>query len=319
MDWKIPPRTKTESGEWRRVGFELEFSGVDLENLGNIVSDSYGGDLLKESPFSYKVVETSFGDFGLEVDSIQLKDRKYKKFLEDMGFKLEQNEVETVDNTLYDLAKFAVPFELVTPPVPMNRIEELVKIEKALRETHAKGTRASFLYGFGMQFNPECPDLKVETILSYLRSFLVLLDWLKEEIDVDLTRRIFPFINDFPEKYVLKIFENDYEPSMEEFMADYLEDNPTRNRPLDLTCLLAHIDKDFTLSRVKEPELIKPRPAFHYRLPDCRIDEDEWSMALEWNRWIKVEELAGDPEKLKKKCSEYLDKASKRIIPGKLL
>lgn len=281
--------------------------------------DSYGGELRKESPFSYKVVETSFGDFGLEVDSIQLKDRKYKKFIEEMGFELAQDEIEKVDSALYDLAKLAVPFELVTPPVPINRIEELDKIEEALRVSHAKGSRASFLYAFGMQFNPECPDLKVNTILNYLRAFLVLLDWLKEEIDVDLTRRILPFIDDFPEEYVLKVLESSYKPSLKEFMADYLEHNPTRNRPLDLTCLFAHIDKDFTLSRVHEPELIKPRPAFHYRLPDCRIDEDGWSMALEWNRWMRVEVLADDPEKLDKKCSEYLDKASKKIFPDKLL
>ncbi|WP_415719657.1 amidoligase family protein [Maridesulfovibrio sp.] len=319
MNWNIPPRTKTESGEWRRVGFELEFSGVDLESLGKLVEESYGGELRKESPFSYKVLDTKFGDFGLEVDSIQLKDRKYKEFVEAMGFELAKDEIEKVDNTLYDLAKIAVPFELVTPPVPMDKIDELDKIEDALRANHAKGTRASFLYAFGMQFNPECPDLNVSTILNYLRSFLVLLDWLKEEIDVDLTRRILPFINSFPDAYILKILDNDYSPSLEEFMADYLEHNPTRNRPLDLTCLLAHIDKDFTLSKVKEAELIKPRPTFHYRLPDCRIDEDGWSMAKEWNRWVKVEELAGNPEELAKKCSEYLAEASRKIIPGNLL
>ncbi len=319
MEWKVPPRMKTETGEWRRVGFELEFSGVDLDYLAQMVSDNYGGRVIKESPFNYNVSETPFGDFGLEVDSIQLKDRKYRKFIEEMGFELDGEELELVDQTLYDIAKLAVPFELVTPPIPMNRISELTKIETALRSIDAKGSRASFLYAFGMQFNPEVPDLKVSTLLSYLRAFFLQLDWLKEEINVDLTRRILPFINEFPEEYIIKVLDTSYSPDLNQFMADYLEFNPTRNRPLDLTCLLAHIDREFTLERVKEPQLIKPRPAFHYRLPDCRIDEADWSMALEWSRWLEVEKLADNPEELEKRSVSYIENVSRGVFMGNII
>ncbi|MEC9104016.1 MAG: amidoligase family protein, partial [Pseudomonadota bacterium] len=36
------------------------------------------------------------------------------------------------------------------------------------------------------------------------------------------------------------------------------------------------------------------RPAFHFRLPDCRIDEADWSLRGEWLRWLLVEEIAAD-------------------------
>ncbi|MGC9519888.1 MAG: amidoligase family protein, partial [Desulfuromonadaceae bacterium] len=37
---------------------------------------------------------------------------------------------------------------------------------------------------------------------------------------------------------------------------------------------------------------------FHYRLPNCQIDKDNWSLAQSWNTWWVVEELANQPEEL---------------------
>lgn len=310
MEWENPPIIEKEDGTLRHVGFELEFTGVDLTRVGHTLSSIYGGVLKSESPFQHKVEGTEFGDFILEVDSIQLKERSYKQFIEGLGLKLDNKTAEKVDDTFYDLSKIAVPFELVTPPIPIDRINELSKLGEALYKMHCKGTRASFLYGFGMQFNPEVPSLKSKTVLSYMRAFFLLQDWLKNEIDIDITRRIMPFINDFPQKYIIKILQRDYEPSMSQLIDDYLADNPTRNRPLDMTCLFAHIDKERTLSMVDDYKLIKPRPTFHYRLPDCRIDEKDWSLALEWNRWVKVEKLANDEKAIGEMSEAYLQKSN---------
>jgi hypothetical protein len=56
----------------------------------------------------------------------------------------------------------------------------------------------------------------------------------------------------------------------------------------------------------EDRELIKSRPAFHYRLPNCEIDNPNWSIAKEWNYWIEVEKLADDKDKLDKMAKAYL-------------
>jgi hypothetical protein len=52
--------------------------------------------------------------------------------------------------------------------------------------------------------------------------------------------------------------------------------------------------------------LVKPRPAFHYRLPNCMVDEADWTLAEEWNRWVVVERLAYDRAKTGRMSWEYL-------------
>ncbi len=306
MLWNNPPVMTTANGDKRHVGFELEFTGIDLESIGNIICELYGGELETASPFQHKVVNTEFGDFILEVDSQQLKEKRYLDFINKLGITIDENEEQLLDNAMYDLSKIAVPFELVTPPIPIDRIPELSTLNEELFKMQAKGTRASFLYGFGMQFNPELPALDAETILNYLRSFFLLQPWLKEEINVDVTRRIMPFINNFDHEYIAKVLHPEYAPAIKQLIDDYLEYNPTRNRPLDMTCLFAYIDKERTFKKLNDSALVKPRPTFHYRLPDCRIDEKEWSIALEWNRWVKIEELAYNKKEIEKLSNKFL-------------
>ena len=93
---------------------------------------------------------------------------------------------------------------------------------------------------------------------------------------------------------------------LERLIDDYLRHNPTRNRALDLLPVLAHLDRDRVLSQAEGKHLVKPRPAFHYRLPNCMVDEADWTLASEWNRWVMVERLAGDPERLGRMSRRYL-------------
>jgi hypothetical protein len=53
-------------------------------------------------------------------------------------------------------------------------------------------------------------------------------------------------------------------------------------------------------------KLVKARPAFHYRLPNCEIDDPDWRIARDWNYWIEVEKLANDPDKLGSMAADYL-------------
>jgi hypothetical protein len=77
-------------------------------------------------------------------------------------------------------------------------------------------------------------------------------------------------------------------------MRDYLERNPTRNRPLDWLPLFAHLNKDLVFEYPVEKDLIKPRPTLHYRLPSSLIDDPSWSIATEWNKWVIIDDLAAN-------------------------
>jgi hypothetical protein len=58
------------------------------------------------------------------------------------------------------------------------------------------------------------------------------------------------------------------------------------------------IDRERVMSAPVERELIKPRPTWHYRLPNCLIDDPDWSLRDPWREWVRIEKLAADPDAL---------------------
>jgi hypothetical protein len=200
-----------------------------------------------------------------------------------------------------------VPTEVVTPPIPFDEVDIVEDLKNALYDNQAKGTGDSILYAFGLHINPEVPSLQAEVLLSYLRAFLLLYEWILEEADIDFTRRLTPYITPFPEEYITHVLTADYNPNANKLIQDYLHYNPTRNRPLDFTPLLATIDEKLVADNIKEKELVKKRPAFHYRLPNCLVDQPEWSIADEWNIWCMVEYLADDKQKITAMSRDYLE------------
>jgi hypothetical protein len=301
-----PPRRSTADGRPRRVGFELEFSGVAIDEVAEVVAGRVGGSVRTDGPFVRTVDGGRWGDYQVEVDSSLLKDERYKRWVADLGIELSVEQWDNVDTVLLELADLGIPFELVTPPIPLNDLELMDDLAADLHDLRAKGTGASPVYAFGMQFNPEIPDRETGTIVTTVRAFLVLYDWLKSVANVDLSRRIAPYVNRFPDAYVDLVLDPGYRPDLETFARDYLEHNPTRDRPLDLLPLLHHLLGDHVLEAVRDPHLVKPRPTFHYRLPDCRIDEPGWRPSVEWNRWVAVERLAEDPERLGELAADRL-------------
>ena len=206
---------------------------------------------------------------------------------------------DAIDSAVQRLAQVWIPCEIVAPPIPFTKLPELEALRVALCNHGALGTKASVMYGFGFQLNVEVPDRSAETLLRHLQAFLVLYDWLADVVDVDFTRRIGPFINPFPLEYRKKVLDPRYEPNIDTLIDDYLLANPTRNRPLDMLPVFAMIDEHKVAFAAKDAEKVKARPTFHYRLPNCLVDDPAWSIALEWNRWVEVERLAADPKRMR--------------------
>jgi len=194
----------------------------------------------------------------------------------------------------------------VTPPIPWDQLHRLDPLWDALRGAGAGDTHSSVLHAFGLHLNPELPDFEPTTILNVLRGFLLLEDWIMEASDIDLSRLIAPYIRRFPEAYRRKVLTPAYRPTWEEFVDDYLTDSPTRNRPLDLLPIIAHIGAPELASRVEDWPLVSARPAYHYRLPNCELAKPGWTPAADWERWVLVERIAEDPALLSELSKAYL-------------
>ncbi|MEQ8516829.1 MAG: amidoligase family protein, partial [Chromatocurvus sp.] len=110
----------------------------------------------------------------------------------------------------------------------------------------------------------------------------------------------------YPEAYLRELFSQPEPPAREQLIADYLAHNPTRNRALDMLPLFSELDEAAVQASVPD-DRIKARPTFHYRLPNCQIDREEWSLADSWNIWWAVDELAQRHDDLDTLAARYLD------------
>lgn len=305
--FRDPPSLLTDRGTARRVGVEVEFAAVSVADAAEMVKDLYGGEIEPTSRFSVCVKNTKFGDFRVELDSTILLTNRYKELCQKIGVGDEGQ--ETVGDALEAIMKKFVPNEIVCPPIEIAALDELELLRERLHQRGALGTRASLLYAFGFQLNPEAPSLEADVLRDHIAAFLLLYEWIVDVSKIDLTRKMAPFIDAFPEEYRELVVDPNYRPNIGKLIDDYLLYNPTRNRPVDMLPLFAHLDEAKVRAALPETEKVNKRPTFHYRLPNCLIDETDWTFATEWNRWVEIEKLAADTDRLNEMSNAYLDLA----------
>jgi hypothetical protein len=307
------PWGSNPDGDTRRIGIELEMAGVSLETMAEAVRAEFGGRVETDNTFVFRVCESEVGDFQLELDARVLKDRAYRDHLARLGIELDDSDEAALERWLADTAGRLVPHEIVAPPIPVDALPRLDRVRAALQQAGALGTERSVLYAFGLQINIEVHRTDADWLLAVLRSFLLLVEVLKAAGTIDLARRLSPYIRDFPGAFVRYVLDPSFHPDRAALIDTYLAHSPTRNRPLDLLPLFAHLDPERIAAAPVEHELIKPRPAFHYRLPNCEIDDPEWSLARPFNGWVEVERLAADPERLEHLSREYLERPGQAL------
>ncbi|RUO20421.1 alpha-L-fucosidase [Aliidiomarina iranensis] len=302
-----PPSVHTSGDTERRVGVEIEFSGLNLQEATNVLLqylEQHCKECQQSSKGRYEHVISgdSAGDWGIEFDY---------DYLKKIGREAEYNDWrDNAEKGLAWLAESVVPIEIVSPPLPLSRLNEVEGLIEALRKAGAKGSSDSIAYAFGMQLNPELPNLEADTINAHIKSFLCLYDWLLKEISPDISRRISNYIDPFPKAYLELVLKNDYWPDREQLIDDYLKHNPTRNRALDMLPLFRHIDEERVLNTVND-KLIKSRPTFHYRLPGSEIHRPNWGLFKVWNHWVRVEQLAANKSLINEVSEQYLSEINK--------
>jgi hypothetical protein len=305
-----PPRPTTDGGRPRCLGTEIEFAGLDCAVAADLVAARFPGTVQPVDMYRYLIDGTAHGKFVVELDT-QFVHPEEGEDAVSRADKDSQRLGEALESGLRmaigEVTRMYLPVEVIGPPMALDELPALDDLVADLRAAGARGSRDSVVYAFGLQINIDPPSVDAATILAYLRAYLVSADWLRQDIGIDLTRRVLPFIQPFPRSYLRHVLHPEYAPGLETLIDDYLFYNPTRNRDLDLLPLFTWLAPERVKAVVDDPRL-KARPALHYRLPDSRVDDPTWRITHEWNRWaVSVERLAGDPERLRAASAAYLE------------
>ncbi|CAO3449304.1 hypothetical protein [Azospirillum argentinense] len=317
--FRTPPHSTTTDGAPRTVGVEVEFANLDAPSAAAVVRSLYGGALEPEDPHRCRVTGTRLGDFAVELDMRSAHPGKTEE--SDAGplgkavGKAVDGVVEALRPLWGNIGSLVMPFEIAAPPIPIDRLAELEPLFAALSAQGAAGTDASPLFAFGLHLNPQVARTDGDYVLDHLKAFLLLAPWLRREIRVDPTRRLTGFIAAFPVDYAVKVVDPAYRPDLDGLVGDYLEANPTRNRELDLFPLFAHLAPETMAAKLSDPH-VRPRPTFHYRLPNARLGDPDWSLAQDWNRWVAVEELAADRDRLDALGTDFRAFAAREALDG---
>ncbi|MGM0421763.1 MAG: amidoligase family protein [Pseudomonadota bacterium] len=275
----------------RHYGLELEYLGVPLPEAAEIVADITGGTVHEDYSTKFTVKTDDLGDFTIELD-VELAQKISKRAEEqksnpDQGLSIE----ELADYVVPGLLGPVAPSEIVTPPLKLADIAIVEKIVEELRYRGARGTSHSLLYAFGYHINPEVLSIETREIRDTIRAFILLYDWLMTRLDMDVTRKITGFAGPYSEEYARFVLTASYDPDMNHLIEDYIHFNPSRNYALDLLPLFSHIDEDLVASLI-EDSLIKKRPTYHFRMPNCSIDDPDWHVNTALDCWFTVEDLA---------------------------
>lgn len=280
--WELGP---AGSGE-RLMGLEIEFGSLTVEAATNLLGRAFDAEPVFHSRHSAELRIGGHAPFTVALDT------RHALHKADDGLV-----ARLLRDALGDAAALVVPTEITCPPIPLAEAGLLDRIVEALRQGGASGTQAAPHHAFSVQLNPEAAETTPAHVLAILRAYLVVEEHLRAEIDVDPLRSLIGFEARFPLPYQRRILEPGYAPDAAALIDDYVLANPTRNRGLDLLPILAQLDRRRVSARLPD-EKIRARPAFHYRLPNSCVDEPGWSPRTEWRRWLAVERLAVDPERL---------------------
>ena len=317
----LPPMRINNLGLERKAGFEFEFGNLPILQTAEALKQALGGRIDARSPFEAILYDSSLGRLKVERDADILKSVKYRKWLQQLGVEFSPGSLaHEIESNIDSASRMLIPCEVVTDPIPFHQLGKLDILISTLNAMGAEGTQDSFIYAFGLHINPSIPNRSPATLRKYIQAFLLLHTWIIESSNIDITRRFLTkYIDPFPQPYVELVLSNAYAPDTDALIDDYLEFNPTRNRALDMLPILCELDEARVLNAINDDErnLIKGRPAFHYRLPDCKVNVPGWSAATPWNQWVYVEKLAANQALLHELIEAWRDSNEKFSLAPK--
>ena len=283
------PQPDASDGSPRRVGVEIEFGGLDESHAAAIAADLLGGTVHDEGDATRTVSDSALGKLEIYLDSTWRKSRH-----------------EAVRTATETLGRDLIPVEIVTEPIPVSDLPQLSRLCDALREAGAEGTKAGLLNGFGLHYNIQTASDADADICRPLLAYALIESWMRRARPIDQSRAVLPFTDPYPTRLVRALCDLGPDASRADVQDAYLDHAPDRNYGLDMLPVFATFDEQTVRDRMKSHKL-SPRPAFHFRLPESRIDEPDWSLADEWQRWVIVERVAADTDLLRRLIDGWKD------------
>lgn len=275
------PRMCTERGTPRHIGVEIELAGLEEAHLAALLQRRLGGQALCLGEQDWELRGSRLGRLQIYLDFAARKHLQGP--IKDIGLRL---------------GREVIPVEIVTEPLEFKQFRALDGVLDMLRRAGALGTEASLLYGFGLHLNIEAvsPREVVRSLLAYA----LIEPWMRRYHPIELTRATLPFADRYPERLVRALIDLGPQAPIERVIAAYCAATMSRNHGLDMLPLFAALRPDLVDLQAVRGGTVSPRPAFHFRLPDCRISDPQWSLDTEWRRWRLVETVAARPGLLRR-------------------
>ncbi|OWY00152.1 MULTISPECIES: amidoligase family protein [unclassified Thioclava] len=297
------PKPCNAEGKPRRTGVEIEFAGLTEARIAQIAARALGGEAQRSDGQDWEVTGTKLGDLQVYLD-ISLR-KQAGGTLKELGLRI---------------GREVIPVEIVTDPLDREGLLQLSDFLDLLRSEGAQGTGRSLLYGFGLHLNPEIASSNAEDIVRPLLAFALIEEWMRETWPIEATREVLPFTAPYPKKLIEDLARLGPDAALDAVILAYRKHTLSRNHGLDMLPIFCELRPDLIAPEEGKGGTVSPRPAFHFRLPDCRIDDETWSLDNEWKRWWFVETLAADPELLGLMCREWLTaKTEFHLLGGKWL
>jgi len=293
----------------QRFGLELEYHNLELADSLDAVRQVYGdGEVVQCNDYKTELEVPDLGKFTLEMDT------SFMQFLSEQASAAEKEGIykealKLVRDSAESLLEPFVPMEIVSPPLEGEALRKFDDLVTLLRAKGAVGTHHSFRFVLALHLNPEELSQDPDRLRRMMQAFFLLQDWLKNRTRRDSSRWLSQYATLYPHSYGQLLCSKEYAPDFETLVQDYLKYVKDRNTALDMLPLFSHIDET-VLTRLKKSRLVKPRPAYHYRLPDSCVDNPEWTIQHQIELWNKVDQLAEDQEKLADLSALYLTYAA---------
>ena len=282
------PTDQNSAGDPRLTGVEIELGGLSEARVAEICAEVLGGEARQTDHAQWLVEGGNLGKLKVYLDTA-LRDAAQTR-LRDLAL---------------DFGREVVPVEIVTDPLDRAGLERLEALVDRLRAAGAEGSGAGLVYGFGVHLNVQVKGETAEDIVPVLLAYALLEDWLRDAMPIDEARRVLPFTDPYPTRFVRALAEAGTGAALETIMDLYAEHTPSRNRGLDMLPLFKHLNAGRIAPALNGAT--SARPTYHFRLPDCRIDEAGWNIGTEWARWLAVERVSEDADLLERLRAGWLE------------